>query len=112
MLTQLKVLEFFSGLEFFRTCARSQGSAAKKQPFLASMCDKATANGHSQRARWKVAKRCKCSEGGGCPGRWGAVDILDNTKLVSGFVLFLEPGGILLSLDTTDIIQPRGERGG
>ena len=33
MLTQLKVLEFFSGLEFFRTCARSQGSAAKKEPY-------------------------------------------------------------------------------
>ena len=37
MLTKLKALEFFLGLEFFRTCARSQGSAAKKEPFLASM---------------------------------------------------------------------------
>ena len=61
MLTKLKVLEFFSGLEFFRTCARSQGSAVRKKLFLASM---RRSHGQWPRARWKVAKRCNGSEGG------------------------------------------------
>ena len=54
--TKLKVLEFFSGLEFFRTCARSQGSAVRKKLFLASM---RRSHGQWPRARWKVAKRCE-----------------------------------------------------
>ena len=53
MVTKLKVLELFLG--FFRTCARSQGSAVRKSCFWQA-CDEATAHGQGPGGRWQNSR--------------------------------------------------------